>query len=185
MKRPRAELLPWMLAALLLCPALVRALSSDRMQPVYIEANHAEINDKQGISIYRGDVKLTRGSMHLTADTLTVHHSGNAIDELVAIGNPATYREIQDKNNSEVRANAGRMEYHAGTGQLVLLHDAKLWQDVNEFGSERIVYDTNTELVNAGDLDSNSQRVHITIHPKDQPPQSATAAPPAAPPAPQ
>jgi lipopolysaccharide export system protein LptA len=39
------------------------ALSSDREQPINLEADAADIDDLKGISIYTGNVVLTQGSM--------------------------------------------------------------------------------------------------------------------------
>ena len=44
------------------------ALESDASQPIYVEADSVEINDGTGVSVYQGNVDVTQGSIHLTAD---------------------------------------------------------------------------------------------------------------------
>jgi len=46
--------------------------NSDTQQPITIESNHAELDEKKEISIYTGDVILMQGGIKSTADTITV-----------------------------------------------------------------------------------------------------------------
>lgn len=145
------------------------ALSSDRNQPLQIDADQAEIDQQSGISIYRGNVRLSRGSMLLIADELVVSQVGGHVSLVTATGSPASYRQLSDKQQ-DVRANALRMEYHVQNGQLLLIKQAELHQDANVFASERIIYDSITDRVNAGaDAASPQDRVHITIQPGTAP----------------
>lgn len=158
-------LLALCLALCLLAPGPALALSSDKDQPIHISADHANINAQQGISVYQGGVHVTRGSMHLSADTVTVYSTRNKIKKIVAIGNPAHFREQPDNDKGVIRAHAQRMEYYAEEGKVILLDRAKVRQNGNTFSSQRIVYDTVHDIVTAGRQGSGAQRVHITIVP--------------------
>ncbi|MDL2424869.1 lipopolysaccharide transport periplasmic protein LptA, partial [Pseudomonas sp. BAgro211] len=48
------------------------ALPTDREQPIRVQADSAELDDKQGVAVYRGDVVVTQGSMKLTGNTVTL-----------------------------------------------------------------------------------------------------------------
>ena len=69
---------------LLLCLAAVFgspaswALPTDREQPIRVQADSAELDDKQGVAVYRGDVVVTQGSMKLTANRAQVFQSMQA-----------------------------------------------------------------------------------------------------------
>ena len=39
------------------------ALPSDREQPIRVQADTAELDDKQGVAVYRGDVVITQGTL--------------------------------------------------------------------------------------------------------------------------
>lgn len=162
------------------------ALSSDRYQPMQIDADHADIDQQQGTSVYRGNVRLARGSMVLLADEVTVKQDHGNVRLVVATGSPASYRQRSDKQQ-DIRASAQRMEYHVDTGQLLLIKQAELHQDANVFASERIVYDSVADRVNAGaNATTPEGRVHIVIQPGSLPASGATPAPTASPtPAPQ
>ena len=57
-----------LIAASLGAPWAVMAMTGDREQPIHIEADSVDIDDKKGVSIYRGNVRMTQGSIVLTAD---------------------------------------------------------------------------------------------------------------------
>ena len=149
----------------LLAPQAALALRSDKDQPIHIAADRANINAKRGVSVYQGNVQVIRGSMHLEADTVTVYSTRNKIKKIVAVGNPAHFRELPDNNKGMIRATAQRMEYYADQNKVVLLDHAVVWQSGNKFSSQRIVYDTVQDIVTAGQQGSGAQRVHITIVP--------------------
>lgn len=141
------------------------ALSSDRRQALQIDADKADIDQRHGVSTYRGNVHLTRGSMQLLADEVVVKYDNGTVHLVIATGSPANYQQRSDKQQ-EIRARAQRMEYNIDTGQLLLLKQAELHQDSNAFASERIVYDSINDRVNAGaNAESPQDRVHITIQP--------------------
>ena len=154
----------------LLLAGTAGALSSDRQQALQIDADNADIDQQHGVSTYRGNVQLTRGSMKLLADEVVVKHNGGAVHLVTATGSPANYQQRSDKQQ-EIRARAQRMEYNIDSGQLLLLKQAELHQDTNVFASERIVYDSINDRVNAGaNAASPQDRVHITIQPGTAPP---------------
>ena len=76
----------------LLC-AEVFARPDDREKPIHITADTAELNDKTGISIYRGDVEMVQGTTILTGDVITIHSSDKKVNKVISIGELATYQE--------------------------------------------------------------------------------------------
>ena len=146
-------------------------LSTDSNQPLQIDADQADIDQQSGISTYRGHVRLSRGSMLLLADEVVVKQEGGSVHLVTATGSPVSYSQRSDKQQ-DIRASALRMEYHVDNGQLLLIKQAELHQDANVFASERIVYDSIADRVNAGagaDTPSPQDRVHITIQPGKAP----------------
>lgn len=146
-------------------PGVAAALSSDRDQPMYVEADRADIDDQRGISVYRGNVKITQGTLQLTAAELTVHSKGGDITKAIAVGQPATYRQRPDGKDQDVEAEALRMEYFATEQKIILIDKAEVRQGGDTFRSDRINYDIAKDVVNAG-AGSPGDRVRITIQPK-------------------
>ncbi len=165
-------------AALLLSllPLSSRGLTSDRSQPMNIEADRATLNEKTGSSVYEGNVHLQQGTLVLQGSKMTVQLSDNAIETVVLTGDPATYRQRPDGKESDQHAEAGRIEFHAKEERIILLENARVWQSSDEeFRSERIVFDLKSDTVNAGG-NKPGDRVHITL------PGSKQDNPPAPPP---
>jgi len=170
-KMPAAHI-AWISLLLALAPLNSMALSSDRDKPMYIEADRAELNDRTGVSTYRGGVQVSQGTMVLNADTLTIHNRKRQIITVVAEGKPAQFRQRPDNQTEDVKANADRIEYRGPDEQLILLGGAKVWQAGNVFQSDRIVYDMKHNVVNAGGEHSemtDQPRVRITIQPESNP----------------
>jgi lipopolysaccharide export system protein LptA len=151
---------------LLFLPVLAYGLTSDRDQPITIEADRATFKEKESISIYQGNVYLNQGSLKLHGDTMTVYTKDDHIEKAVLTGDPATFLQRPDGQDIDQHAEARRMEYNAGAGLMILTGAARVWQtDGTDFRSEKIIYDITRNTVNAGDS-SGDDRVHITLHPK-------------------
>lgn len=154
--------------AVLVLPMQSWGLSSDREQPMQIEADHAQMDDNKGTSIYRGNVKVTQGTLVLTGDVMTVYDKGGEVQKVIMDGTPATYRQRPDGKDEDVHAKSLRMEYYTTPERIILLKQAEVWQSGDVLRSEKIVYDVVNDLVNAG-TQKPDERVHITIQPKPKP----------------
>ena len=154
-------------------PALSWALPSDRNQPIEIEADHAQLDDAEGITQYKGNAVLTQGTLRIEGDIITFYYDENKqLSKAVAQGNLATYKQIQKPNEEPVRARALQMEYHAKAQKIYLLGQGHVWQAGDEFSGSKIEYDINKNLVNANSAPvevrgevRQAERVHIIIQP--------------------
>ena len=128
----------------------VYALSTDKDQPIEVEADEAELDDLNDISIYRGNVIVTQGSIHMTGDVMTVYSKGgDELDYIIIEGNPATYQQLPDNSTVHDQARAKRMEYHETKNLVVLIRDAWVKQDTSTLVGERIEYNTELSRVKA------------------------------------
>jgi lipopolysaccharide export system protein LptA len=162
------ECVIWLIAYLVAMPAL--ALQSDRQQPVFIEADQADMNDQKGISIYRGHVSLTQGSMALTCDVLTAYHAAEtrSLSKAVAEGAPAHFRQRPSADKEEVVATAPRMEYLVDKQLVYLLDKAEVTQGRNIFRGKRIEYNINDNQVHAESGPTPGDRVRVTLFPQEK-----------------
>ncbi len=169
------QLLPTRLAIfwLLLLPAMSMALPNDQSQPIHIKSDTAEIDDAKGISIYRGKVIIKQGTLHLTADTVTIYNKGKSISRLVAVGNPAHYKQQQKDNESLTHAFGKKIEYLLANERIIITDNARLEQEQNSFAGDRIDYDIKQKIVNAYSDNKSSQgkpsRVEMVIQPNNSP----------------
>ncbi len=154
---------------LLLGIAPASALESDSEQPLEVEANAAELDERQSTSLYIGEVEVTQGSMRILADEVLVHHKeNNQPRKIIAIGNPVRYRQLLDDDPEEMRARALRMEYETDRQEITLIDEAEVIQGEDRFASDRIVYNRITERLTAGTSARGRERVRIRIDPQEQ-----------------
>ncbi|KAA6186109.1 lipopolysaccharide transport periplasmic protein LptA [Thiohalocapsa marina] len=168
--RPAARRLTGaLLLAALTGAAPLAALEGDDEQPLYIEADAAELDEKQSISLYIGNVEVRQGSMHIYADEALVQHKPNRKPQkIIAIGQPARYRQLFDDDPDEVHGRALRMEYETDRDEITLIDEAELTQGADRFASDRIVYNRTTGRVVAGTSAQGSERVRIRIEPDQE-----------------
>ncbi len=155
------------------------ALSTDKQQDMEIVADTADMDDIKGITIYRGDVVVTQGTMRITGHTLTVNFNDNGDMELAIMeGNPATYRQLPDNSEKYDEAESLRMEYYALKDYIILIDNALVIKpDGSRMTGSRIEYDTLLSQVKAkGSVKTTKKdgknkgdgRVRITIKKKKE-----------------
>ncbi len=148
------------------------AQSNDANQPIHIQANAATLDDRQNTAVYTGNVVITQGSMRLTGSrvTLTMDNAGE-VQKLVSNGSPATFRQTP-AGGKQVDARALTIEYHADTERVVLIDQGFLEQSGNTFQGQRITYDIQRQVVDAGraaageDAGDSAERIDIVIQPR-------------------
>ena len=169
-------LLPLFFSSLFSPAAL--ALSTDKDQPIELEANYAEMDDEKGETVYKGDVVVIQGSMKITGDVLTVYYNDDGeLDTMIVTGKLAHYKQLPDNSEIYDEAWAVRMEYYALKNFIVLIDQALVTQEGMRFSGQKIEYDTEKSQVkargaasttanNATDKPASSGRVKLTIKPK-------------------
>ncbi len=126
------------------------ALSTDKFQDIEIEADTAEMDDIKGITIYRGNVIVIQGSIHMTGDKMTVYFDENGDMRLVImVGKPATYKQLPDDSQIYDEAESLQMEYYALKDYVILIDEALVTQEGLRFSGNRIEYDTVLSQVKA------------------------------------
>lgn len=144
----------------------VFALDSDKDQPITIDSNSATYDEKDGVSIYEGNVIGNQGSMHLEADKLVVYTAAGAISKLVATGNPVKFKQLPGVGKEEIKGRSLIAEYYPEPGLLVMMKEAVITQGTSQSASELIRYDSRNGVLKAGETESESKRVRATFQPK-------------------
>ena len=116
------------------------ALPSDRDQPIRVQADSAELDDKQGVAVYRGSVVITQGSLKITGDTVTLTQNQTGdLEVFTAVGKPAYYEQQPSADKQIVKAYGLTIQYYASNERIVLIDQAKVIQEGNTFEGEKIV----------------------------------------------
>ncbi len=151
------------LLLLFLLPLTASALESDKNKPIYIEADSVEIDNGKGVSVYQGNVDVTQGSIHFTADKVVVTRNEGKSDHIRATGNPVTFKQELEGKKEPVRGRSRAVEYDTDSEMLHMIGDSVLYQGKDSFKSDRITYDRTKSLVRAGASAKGKQRVRISI----------------------
>ncbi len=162
---------------------LTHALPSDSEQPINIQADSAEMDDKRGVAIYQGSVIITQGTLKITGDTVTITlNSAGDIDVFTSVGKPAYYEQLPSADKKIVQAYGLTIQYLAGTDKIIITDQAKVIQQGNTFSGEKIIYDTKKEIVTAGrgkqgTITTPSPRINMVIQPKSKDSKTESSAP--------
>ncbi|SFM48955.1 lipopolysaccharide export system protein LptA [Ectothiorhodospira mobilis] len=158
---------PW---ALLLLPLLLWASGATAQQdtelPVHVEADRAHLDDRRGISIYRGNVTITQGDTVIRGDVVTVHSPERELERMEAEGEPARLDTL-DKDGRPVHAEAQRMTFLPPSQEVILSGNARILQSEDEFRGDRIVYDLEKAVLEASTGETG--RVEAIFTPGERP----------------
>ena len=149
------------------------ALPTDQQQPIRIQADDAQLDDKNGVATYTGDVIITQGSMKVTGNKVTMTRAPNGdIDVVTSVGNLAYFEQLQTAGDTKpVQGWGVTIQYHATQDRVVLIDRAKVVdKDGNVTQGEKIVYDTKQKLASGGratgtNVTESGQRIYMVIQP--------------------
>jgi lipopolysaccharide export system protein LptA len=113
-------------------PAGKRA--DDKSSPVTVDANQMESRQKEGLVIFSGNVVAKQNGSTQLADQMEVYfdEKGDKIVRTVSTGNVRiTTRDCKT-------GTAKRAEYYDADQRVVLIGDARVWQEDNVVTGERI-----------------------------------------------
>lgn len=142
------------------------AAQADRNQPIKVQADKKVTKYQEGTSVYTGDVVIDQGSLHATGQRATLYLEDGQLVRAVLEGRPATFRE-RDEQGNLVEGKANEADYRTANGNVILIGDAWLKRTGDEIRSDRITYDLDTEVVEAGESGGGS-RVEMTLQPRNR-----------------
>lgn len=148
-------------------------LDSDKEQPTHVEADALRYDENLRLSVFTGNVILTRGNLRLKGDKLELKENEQGEQKGIATGQPAQFERDRAGANERIQGSAQRITYDSRgevlllEGQAVLrrLRDGKL---SDESSGERIRYTDATGVftVQGSASTGSSGRVHAVIGPK-------------------
>src|SRR5690606_28979999 len=150
--------------AVLFASAGADARRSDRNQPMDIDAGHqaGTLDDSAPIVLSRG-VAITQGTLNINADRAEITLRNGDPVRVVLTGSPATLNQEMD-DGSPMNAHANRIDYDIANDSMVLTGNAQVEQPQGNMRSQRIVYNMQTERVEAGG--EGAGRVQMRIQPR-------------------
>lgn len=142
------------------------ARRSDRNQPMDISSDHSVGSMVDGQpTVLSGNVLITQGTMRVESNRAEITLRGGDIQRVVLTGSPATMRQEMD-DGSPMTARGGTIDYNIANETMVITGDAHVEQPQGNMASQRIVYNMQTERVEAGG--EGAGRVQMRIQPRAQ-----------------
>lgn len=153
------------LLTLLLAATLPAAHAADkaRQEPVNLRADRIEIDQKTGISRYLGHVRLTQGTLRLTADRAEARQRGEALESVIAHGKPATFRERPEGQTEFIDGQAARAEYYALERRVALYGGVDIQRGRDHLRAGEAHYDMTSGTLRA--TSDATQRVYAALAP--------------------
>jgi len=173
----------------LLCPAVAaHADSTDRDQPIQVEAQKGSYNDLKQAGVFSGNVIVTKGTIRVTGERVDLRKDPEGYEYAVvtaAAGQLARFRQRRDssKPGAEefIEGLAERIEYDGRAETVRLVKRAELVRLENdqrrdELHGNLITYDTRSTEYNVDSAAGSDGRVRAIIAPRSspQPPGPAT-----------
>ena len=152
------------LSLFVLCLAISQSalsLPEDREQAIQITADRAMRDEKKGLTVYSGNVVLDQGSLHISADRITVFRINEEGDKIVAKGQPALVQQQPAEDEELMRAHADVIEYFKAEDRLRLLSSAQIEQGGSIVTGNIIDYYITAQLVKA-DSDKTREDSRVT-----------------------
>jgi lipopolysaccharide export system protein LptA len=165
-----------LLLALALClsAAGARAEKADKDKPTQIEANKMSSDETRRLTIFEGNVLLTKGTMTVRADRIVVRQDAEGYQYATATGAPVRFRQRLDPKEGQeavwMDGEAQRIEVDDKKQTLELHEKARVTRGGDEVQGALIFVDQRSDFysVSAG-KDSPGGRVKATLQPKSEP----------------
>ena len=122
---------------------------ADRGKAIEIESDTMTVDDAKNISIYKGDVILTQGTLIIRAEELTVREDSQGFQHSTSIGNPTTFKQKRDGREDFIEGRAERIEYDGHREKVHLYSGASVKRGTDTVFGDYIMYDTNAEFAQA------------------------------------
>lgn len=149
--------------------------AKQKQQIINIKSQYLLLDEKKGISKYKGNVLFTKDTLTIKADTVTLYFKNEKLIKALITGSPADVQHAPD-NEPKVHSQANEMEYFVAEDKLTLKGQAFVEQGSRYFSGEYIEYDTRQRIISAAgsktDTDNSkisppNGRVHVIIGPNN------------------
>ncbi|MCX7960803.1 MAG: lipopolysaccharide transport periplasmic protein LptA [Burkholderiales bacterium] len=174
--------------ALVACAGFVAAERADRDKPTHIEAARMSADEARRMSVFEGNVVLTKGTIRVQADRIVVRQDADGYQYATATGNPVRFRQKSDPRGDRegvwTEGEALRVEIDDRRQMIELFERARVRRDQDEVQGEYIALDQRTEFFSAsaakGAAGRPEGRVRAVIQPRQKPEPEPPAPPPGA-----
>ena len=167
--RPLAVSLTLLAASLSLSP-IARGKSSDRNQPMDVQADSTNaLMEDNSDSTLNGNVVITQGTLEIKSDRAIIHRRKGDIDKVTLTGSPVVMKQVND-NGEPMNAQASTIVYTLSSDLILLSGSVIINQPRGSMRGENVKYDLKTGRLDGG---GDGKRVSMRIMPKNKAPAEA------------
>ena len=169
---PRSASTTLLLLAGLLAPVLASARSTDRNQPMQLDADGQDCNvaDANSKCVFTGNVVIVQGTLEVRASRAEVVRRNGDIDQVVLTGSQATMKQQMD-DGTMMNARADRIVYEPRREVLTLTGNFKIESPQGSNSGQKMVYNMGTGQMQSG---GDGTRVRTVIQPRNATPAKTT-----------
>ena len=142
-------------------------ISQGGMRVAAESARATGLNFENATWDFRGNVRITVNGGSLRSDEAKVDFAANRITRATISGSPAQFEQKRAETTDLARGRAGRIVYDVPAGTVRLTQDAWLTDGRNDISGQELVYNVREQRVQAEAKPGNSDRVRITIRPRE------------------
>ena len=165
----RKILLKGLCCGLLSVSLQAHALESDRKQPIQIEADQGELDQKNQSTTFSGNVVIKQGTLNIRAASVNVVRSADGQQTMKASGSPVRFGQTLDGGKGTVNGEANQVEYSSASNVVKLSGNAKVTRGGDKAEGAVITYNTRTEVYTVSGSKAAGgkpgKRVNIVIQP--------------------
>ncbi|SHL98770.1 lipopolysaccharide transport periplasmic protein LptA [Vreelandella subglaciescola] len=137
--------------------------------PVQVEADRFDLDQRAGTVVYRGNVKIRQGEMRLRGARVNIQRNdAGELSRATAFGERAYLRDRPDGQKEQIEGEARQIIYHVAERRVELIDQAELDQGGDHFEGGRLEYFIDREVIQArSDVEgSDNQRIRMTLQPE-------------------
>ena len=131
--------------ALSLIALSAMAEKADRDKPIEIEADTVTSNDAKKVSVYTGNVIVTKGTLVIKGDKIVMREDEMGFQHGSSYGNPTTFKQKRDGKDEYMEGSAMRIEYDGRMDKVQLFTKAWVKRGQDIVHGDYIMYDANAE----------------------------------------
>lgn len=166
MKTLPASLLALVMVAAAAAPITASARSSDRNQPMDIDAGASDYSmDDSRPTVLSGGVVITQGTLDIRSSRADITQRNGEAVRAVLTGGPVRLKQILD-DGKPMDAVANNVDYDLRTEIVIFTGNVRIAQPSGSISGQRVVYNMTTGRVQGGG--DGSGRVQMRLMPRNR-----------------
>jgi lipopolysaccharide export system protein LptA len=150
----------------LFCTLGNQSFAAKKQRASDIKAQSVSINQRTGMVVYRGNVRIKSGNLIIHASRIDVRIEKGKTKFMIAIGSPLTIERLATKTEKVFLVKAEKLEYKVSDKIMELSGNVSFHQDKNFITCDYLVHDSNREYFIARSI--GNHKVTATFFPKPE-----------------